>query len=181
LLLESVLDNYFKVLEKMELEIENFNISDISKDPSPEILLSVERYRKYLHTVKKSIIPVRDFASSADGVAKEFVKKEHLKYYAEIKDMAMSLIDSCERLEMSLEREINLFFSVQGHRMNQVMKTLTIVATVFIPLTFIAGIYGMNFDNIPELHWQYGYWGVWIISVLTAVAMMYYFKKKRWL
>ena len=80
----------------------------------------------------------------------------------------------------SLESATNLFFSVQGHRMNQVMKTLTIVATIFMPLTFIAGIYGMNFVHMPELEWKYGYYGIWGIMIVLFCAMVLYFRAKKW-
>lgn len=94
--------------------------------------------------------------------------------------MCLTLIDNCDTIIASLESSTNLFFSVQGHRMNQVMKTLTIVATIFIPLTFIAGIYGMNFKYMPELEWKYGYFAVWIAILVILVGMMVYFKRKKW-
>ena len=92
----------------------------------------------------------------------------------------MSLIDDCDQINLRLESNVNMFFSIQGHSMNQVMKTLTVVATIFIPLTFIAGIYGMNFVNMPELNWKWGYFGIWVIIVFVFGGMLYYFKKKKW-
>ena len=83
-------------------------------------------------------------------------------------------------MELRLTGNINLFFSLQGHRMNQVMKTLSIVATIFIPLTFIAGVYGMNFSNMPELNWKWGYFGVWGIMTILLIAMLIYFRRKKW-
>ena len=103
-----------------------------------------------------------------------------MKYFYELKDLCLTLIDECDQIDLRLSGNVNLFFSLQGHRMNQVMKTLTIVATIFIPLTFIAGIYGMNFTNMPELNWKWGYFSVWTIIVIVFVVMLLYFKKKRW-
>ena len=108
------------------------------------------------------------------------VQKNNLKYFAEIKDLCLTLIDNCDMILSSLESKSNLFFSVQGHRMNQVMKTLTIVSTIFIPLTFIAGIYGMNFSNMPELKWKYGYFAIWIIIIIVFFTMIMYFRRKKW-
>ena len=92
----------------------------------------------------------------------------------------LTLIDSSDMILASLESATNMFFSLQGHRTNQVMKTLTVVATIFIPLTFIAGIYGMNFKNMPELDWKYGYFGAWLIIIVTFLGMVIYLKKKKW-
>lgn len=94
--------------------------------------------------------------------------------------LCLTLMDDCDAIISFLDSSINLFFSVQGHRMNQVMKTLTIVATIFIPLTFIAGIYGMNVAYMPELEWRYGYLAVWILIVLVLVGMVIYFRQKKW-
>lgn len=89
-------------------------------------------------------------------------------------------MDGCDMLLWSLDSSTNLFFYIQGHRMNQVMKTLTVVATIFIPLTFIAGIYGMNFRNMPELSWQYGYLTTWVAFAFIVLGMLFYFRKKKW-
>jgi len=88
------------------------------------------------------------------------IQERHMKYFNELKDVSLSLIDECEQIEIRLSVNIDLFFSIQDHRMNQVMKTLTIVDSIFIPLTFIAGIYGMNFTNMPELNWKWGYYSI---------------------
>ncbi len=92
--------------------------------------------------------------------------------------MCLTLLDSCETLELQTEQNSNMFFSVQGHRMNMVMKTLTVVATIFIPLTFVAGVYGMNFEKMPELSWKYGYLAVWIIMLVPVVLMLFNSEEK---
>ena len=92
----------------------------------------------------------------------------------------MNLLENIEALNMRLESGLNLFYSLQGHKMNQIMKTLTVIATIFIPLTFVAGVYGMNFKNMPELVWEWGYFSTWGIMILMVVGMMFYFKKKKW-
>ena len=180
LLLEAILDNYFKTVNDIEVKVENLNISDIETDHSPELLKSIEIYKRQIHHIKKTILPIKEFITRIDIEQAEFVDLNHFKYFLELKDLCLTLIDDCEQIEMRLESNTNLFFSVQGHRMNQVMKTLTMVATIFIPLTFIAGIYGMNFINIPELSWKWGYLGVWFIIVVVFVGMLVYFKRKKW-
>ena len=110
----------------------------------------------------------------------DFIDEKHKKYFFDTKDHCLYLLDSINSLFQKLESGENFYFSYQGHRMNQVMKTLTVVATIFIPLTFIAGIYGMNFEYIPELSWKWGYFGLWGIMAILFIAMVIYFRKNKW-
>ena len=180
LLLEAILDNYFRTVGDIEAKIEDLKISNIDIDPSPEVLKTIENYKRQIHHIKKTIVPIRDFIIKTDLEQADFVEAIHTQYFMELKDMCLTLVDDCEQMEVRLESNINMFFSVQGHRMNQVMKTLTVVATIFIPLTFIAGIYGMNFTNMPELGWKWGYFVVWGIMLGVFVGMLIYFRKKKW-
>jgi len=179
-LLEAILDNYFKVTDQIDREVEEFSFTGLEKNIPPTALEVIENQKKMVHFIKKSIVPIRDFALGLEQGQDSYVQEQHLKYFFEIKDLCLNLLDTCEFVLNTLESNSSLFFSIQGHRMNEVMKTLTIVATIFIPLTFIAGIYGMNFHNMPELSWKYGYLGIWIIMILIFAAMVIYFKKKKW-
>jgi magnesium transporter len=179
-MLESILDNYFKTLTKLDEEIGKFNFTDPKKEPSPNALQLIENQKRFVHFIKKSILPIKEFTQIVERGECKSIERRHIKYFLEIKDLCLTLIDNCDMIIASLESETNLFFSVQGHRMNQVMKTLTIVATIFIPLTFIVGIYGMNFTHMPELDWKYGYISIWLFMVLTFLGMLLYFRKKKW-
>ncbi len=179
-MLESILDNYFKTLNKLEEEIEKFNLADTKKDPSPDVLVVIENHKKFVHFIKKSILPIKEFTQIIERGECQNIEQRHFKYFLEIKDLCLALIDNCDMMLSSLESETNLFFSVQGHRMNQVMKTLTMVATIFIPLTFMAGIYGMNFKNMPELEWKYGYYSLWLLMIMIFLIMVMYFRRKKW-
>ena len=180
LLLESILDNYFKTIDSIEDQVENFTLIDINTDPSPTILNTIEGYKRQLHTIKKTIYPIKDFVTKIEREKFNLIQQKHIKYYFELKDICLTLLDNCDKIEARLESDINLFFSIQGHRMNQVMKTLTVVSTIFIPLTFLAGIYGMNFNNMPELTWKYGYFAIWAIILVVFIIMILYFKRKKW-
>ncbi len=179
-MLESILDNYFRSLSKLEDEIDSFDLTDTSKEPSPNTLAIIENHKKMVHFIKKSVLPIKEFTQIVERGECHYIEQRHFKFFLEIKDLCLTLIDSCDMMLSSLESNTNLFFSVQGHRMNQVMKTLTVVATIFIPLTFIAGIYGMNFTNMPELEWRYGYLGLWFIIFLVFLGMVVYFRQKKW-
>jgi len=180
LLLESILDNYFKTIENIENHSDKFNLIELNSDPSPTVLNEIEEFKSQLQLLKKAIIPIKEFVLRIEREKFNFIEQKHIKYYFELKDLCLTLLDSCDRIELRLESSINLFFSIQGHRMNQVMKTLTVISLVFIPLTFIAGIYGMNFVNMPELNYKWGYYGVWVVMFIIFLGMLYYFKKKNW-
>lgn len=180
LLLESILDNYFKTIDEIEKHSEEFEFIDIKSDPSPSSLKTIELLKRNIHLIKKTVTPIWEFVNKIERQESSLIDKKHLKYFLELKDLCLMLLDSCENIGIRLDSSINLFFSVQGHRMNQVMKTLTVVASVFIPLTFIAGIYGMNFTNMPELGWKWGYFAVWLIIISVVIVMMIYFKRKKW-
>lgn len=180
LLLEALLDNYFKVLDAIEQKLEGYVILDDNTDPSPLMIKEFEHYKRQVYSIKKIIVPTKEFVNKIEREDEGFISPIHMKYYVELKDICLTLIDDCDKMEQRLDSNINLFFSVQGHRMNQVMKTLTIVATIFIPLTFIAGVYGMNFKNMPELDWEWGYYGIWGIMFIMLIAMFIYFRRKGW-
>ncbi len=179
-MLEAILDNYFKTLSKLDEEVETLNFVRSKGTVSPDVLVTIENHKKFVHFIKKSILPIKEFTQLVERGECSFVEQRHKKYFLEIKDLCLTLIDSSDMLLSSLESATNLFFSVQGHRMNEVMKTLTVVTSIFIPLTFVAGIYGMNFSNMPELRWKYGYFALLAFMVLMVAAMVIYIRKKRW-
>ncbi len=180
LLLESILDNYFKAINSIEQKVDEIGVMDINTDPSPEILNTIELYKRQLHLIKRTISPINEFVTKIEREQFNMINQKNIKYFFELKDLGLTVIDACTSLEMRLESTTNLFFSIQGHRMNQVMKTLTIVASIFIPLTFVAGIYGMNFTYMPELNWRWGYPALLVIMVLIFRGMLVYFKRKKW-
>lgn len=180
LLLEAILDNYFKTISDIEKRIDQLGISDIDSDPSPQTLKLIETFKRDIHLVKKTILPIKEFITRLEHEKFGLINEEYIKYYYELKDLCLSLIDECDSINVKLESQTNLFFSLQGHRMNQIMKTLTVVATIFIPLTFIAGIYGMNFENMPELGWKYGYMAVWGVMAVLVIVMVVFIRKKKW-
>ncbi|MBN2519018.1 MAG: magnesium/cobalt transporter CorA [Bacteroidales bacterium] len=180
-MLESILDNYFQTLQHLDDEAEELDLINTKGEPSPNVLEMIEKNKKYVHNIKKAILPIKEFSIIVEREQNRYIEKRHLKYFFEIKDLCLTLLDTCESISSSLEGNTNLFFSLQSHQMNKVMKTLTIVATIFIPLTFIVGIYGMNFINMPELQWKYGYLSVGILMMVIFCGMLIYFKRKRWI
>lgn len=180
LMLESLLDNYFNVLDNIQLQIDKINLINLKGETKHDNLVFIEEQKKKVNFIKKAIFPIKEFSLRAESNGLIHVRSGQIKYFQEIKDLCLTLLDNCDMMLSILESQTNLFFASQGYRMNQVMKTLTIVSTIFIPLTFIAGIYGMNFTNMPELNWHNGYYFVLISCVIIAILMVIYFKRKKW-
>lgn len=180
-LLEAILDNYFKTLQEYESQIDQLNQQISAGQLLPENLTQIEELKRHVYLMRKAIVPIKDFTATVERGECAFIELRNIKYFLEIKDLCLTLLDTAETLERHLDSAANRFFSLQNHKLNQVMKTLTVVSTVFIPLTFIAGVYGMNFQNMPELEWPYGYaLSLFLMAGIAGLILMI-FKKRGWL
>jgi len=176
LIIEAIIDNYQDTyLKHAELSASELNSTHIK--PTPEFTSLVERRKQELFSFKKAAISLKDTIVKLEKVE---IKGVDVKYFSEVKEQTLNLISNIDFELQELESKINLIFSIQGHRLNEVMKTLTILSVIFIPLTFLAGIYGMNFENIPELKSQNGYYILLGVMVVISVLAVWYFKRKKW-
>lgn len=183
LLLDAVMENFYITIENEEDKVEDLiNLSKTST--KPEILEDIERHRDNYNFLKRSIIPLRDslysIKSMKDDNVFNAIEHENYSFFERLHQKCLELLEQIEYDMVTLDSASNFYFSSQNHKMNEVMKTLTVVSVFFMPLTFIVGVYGMNFDNMPELHWQYGYFIIIGVMVLLLIGMAYYFKKKKW-
>lgn len=183
ILLDAVMENFYITLENEEDKVEDLiNISKRSDDPI--ILERIEKHRDNFNFLKRSIIPLRDslydIKSIKDDNVFNAIEIENFSFFARLYQKSLELLEQIESDMGSLESASNFFFSAQTHKMNEIMKTLTIVSAIFIPLTFIVGVYGMNFEYMPELKYPNGYYIVVAIMVLIGIGMLIYFKKRRW-
>lgn len=183
LLLDAVMENFYITLEAEEDKVERLiNLSKSSTNPI--ILEQIEKHRDNYNFLKRSIIPLRDSLYSIKSIKDDnvFNAIEHNNYsfFDRLHQKSLELLEQIEYDMISLDSASNFYFSAQNHKMNEVMKTLTVVSVFFMPLTFIVGVYGMNFDNMPELHWKYGYFMILEFMFLLLLGMIYYFKKKKW-
>ncbi|AQS93908.1 divalent cation transporter [Polaribacter sp. BM10] len=176
LLLESIIDNYQDTYEENAvLSADKLNSTNIK--PTPEFTSLVEKRKQELFNFKKATMSLKDTILKLEKIE---IDGFEVKYFSELKEQTNNLISNIDFELQELESKINLIFSIQGHRLNEVMKTLTILSVIFIPLTFLAGIYGMNFEYIPELKFKYGYFILLGIMVLVTIASVWYFKRKKW-
>lgn len=180
LLLDAILDNYFETIDALNEDLEALE-KETLKDPTQNTLIKLEDKKKTGSVIKKSLVPLRDAIVNILNDKTRFIDKNNMKYFRDLKNNCMRAIEEIESFNQSLDSLTNIYFSSLSQKMNEIMKVLTLVATVFIPLTFIAGIYGMNFDYMPELHYRYGYFVVWGVMVVLFIAMLIYFKRKKWL
>ncbi len=183
ILLDSIIENFYITLEFEENKLEELvNLSKISTDDS--VLLKIENYRDNFNFLKRSIVPLRDSLYSIKSTKEDNVfnsiETQNYSFFDRLHQKTLELLEQIEYDLTTLESVSNFFFSNQSHKMNQVMKTLTIVSVIFMPLTFIVGVYGMNFDYMPELRWKYGYFEVVGFMALLATMMSIYFKWKKW-
>lgn len=183
ILLDAIMENFYITLENEEDKVEELiNLSKQSADPI--ILEKIEKHRDNFNFLKRSIIPLREslynIKSIKDDNVFNAIESENFSFFARLHQKSLELLEQIESDMGSLESASNFFFSAQTHKMNEIMKTLTIVSAIFIPLTFIVGVYGMNFENMPELRREYGYHTVMAIMILIGIGMIVYFKKRRW-
>ncbi|MCB2206980.1 MAG: magnesium/cobalt transporter CorA [Bacteroidetes bacterium] len=180
LLLDAVLNNYFNVIESIDHVVSEVPISELIKKTDPEVIIGFENQKVQLREVKSYIMPFYDSVQLLENGDSEFIQAPHTKYFFDLKDQCLQVKDHIESLIQKLESMSALYFSLQGHRANEIMKTLTIVAGIFIPLSFIAGLYGMNFEYMPELGYKYAYFIVLGIMATVFIGMIWYFKRKKW-
>ena len=183
LLLDAVMENFYITIENEEDKVEDLiNLSKTSTNP--KILEDIEKHRDNYNFLKRSIIPLRDslysIKSMKDDNVFNAIEHDNYSFFERLHQKCLELLEQIEYDLITLDSASNFYFSSQNHKMNEVMKTLTVVSVFFMPLTFIVGVYGMNFDNMPELHWQYGYFIIIGIMILLFVGMAVYFKKKNW-
>ncbi|WP_278035506.1 magnesium/cobalt transporter CorA [Flavobacterium nitratireducens] len=183
LLLDAVMDNFYITIENEEEKVEELiNLSKVSTNQ--DILVRIEKHRDNFNFLKRSIVPLRDslygIKTLKEDVVCNVIEEDSYVYFSRLHQKSLELLEQIESdLEM-LESASNFFFSLQSHKMNEIMKTLTIVSAIFIPLTFIVGVYGMNFDHMPELRYENGYYIVIGVMFLISVLMVVYFKKRKW-
>jgi len=179
-LIDSVIDNYFVTVEKIGEEIEKLE-DKMVKHPIPANLRLVYKLKRDLVFLRKSVWPLREVVNHMQLGESKLIQKETIPYLRDVYGHAIHVIDNVETLREIISGVLELYLSGTSNRMNEIMKVLTIIATIFIPLTFITGIYGMNFKFMPEINWYWGYPFILSVMFLLGVVMLVIFKRKKWL
>ncbi|MBI2581867.1 magnesium/cobalt transporter CorA [Candidatus Woesearchaeota archaeon] len=179
-LLDAVVDHYFVVLERLGEKIEDLEEESIT-NPHPETIRALHQLKREMISLRRYIWPLRDVISGILRSGSKLIKKTTLIYLRDVYDHTVQVMDSIETFRDILSGMMDVYLSNISNKMNEIMKVLTIIGTIFFPLTLVTGIYGMNFDVMPELRWKYGYFIVLGFMALVAGFMLYYFRKRNWI
>ena len=179
LLLDILVDHYFPILENLGDRIEELELK-LAQNPSSSDLRSIEEMKREAFYLRKAVWPLRDVVASLERDEGHIITAGLRPYLRDLYDHIIQIIDATEMCRDLLSGMVDLYMSSISNRLNQVMKVLTIISTLFIPLTFLVGVYGMNFRYMPELEWKYSYPILWVVMGATVIFMIRFFKKKRW-
>jgi magnesium transporter len=178
-LLDAVVDHYFVILEKLGDRVEQLE-DELVTNPKKETLQVIHTLKREMLFLRKSVWPLREVIAGLERTESALIQETTHVFLRDVYDHTIQVIDNVETFRDMLSGMLETYLSSVSNRMNEVMKVLTIISTIFIPLTFIAGIYGMNFEHIPELKWRYGYFAVWGIMIWIGLTMIRFFKRKKW-
>jgi len=179
-LIDAIVDGYFLILEKLGENIEDVEEKMIA-NPTPETLHAIHRLKRKMISLRKSVWPLREVVSAIERSDSTLIQGSTRIYLKDVYDHTIQVIDTVETYRDVLSGMLDIYLSSISNKMNEIMKVLTIIATIFIPLTFIAGVYGMNFEYMPELKWKWGYPAIWSVMLTVGISMLFYFRKKKWL
>jgi magnesium transporter len=179
-LLDSIVDHYFVILEILGERIESLE-AELLENPSEATLEKLHKIRRESLELRRSVYPLREVISKFEKIDETILNPDVRVFIRDLYDHTIQVIDTIEIMRESALALLDLYMNSVSNKMNEIMKVLTIMASIFIPLTFVAGVYGMNFDNMPELHWNYSYFVVWGVMILMVIGMLIYFKRKKWL
>ena len=178
-LMDIVVDHYFLALEKVDERIEILD-DEVINNPDRSQIESIYNLRNLLLTIRKSIWPLREIINQLIKDDGDLLDESIEPYLRDIYDHTIHITETIEQQREVTNGLMEIYLSMMSNKMNEVMKVLTVIATIFIPLTFIVGIYGMNFPNMPEMNWPWAYFAVWGVMIAVVVGMVIYFRKKNW-
>lgn len=178
-LIDAVVDNYFVILERIGLEIDDIEEATLEQ-PDPKALQRMHDLKRQVITMRKQVWPLREVIAGLAREGSTLITPTTMLFLRDVGDHTIQIIDTIETYRDLLSGLLDLYLSMVSNKLNEIMKVLTIVSTLFIPLTFLTGVYGMNFNHMPELSWKYGYGLIWLAMIVVVLAMILFIKKKKW-
>jgi magnesium transporter len=179
-IVDSIVDEYFVVMETMEDQIQDLETA-LSEGPTSEVMQNIHRLKQQVVLLRRSVWPLREVIAALTKTESLLFDESIKVYLKDLQDHIVQVIELIDMYRDVLAGMLDLYLSTMSHRMNQIMKTLTMIASIFIPLTVVTGIYGMNFQHMPELSWKYGYPTTLGIMGLIAIGMLWFFRRRGWL
>jgi magnesium transporter len=179
-ILDQLIDEYMPLLDAMDEEIDQLEDRVLVR-PKPVILRRILSLKHSILTLRRIIGPQREVMNRLSRDDLPQIKDPHRIYYRDIYDHLVRIHDLSESVRDVVTGTLDTYLSASNNRLSEVMKALTIVSTIFLPLSFVAGVYGMNFENFPEIKWEYGYLYVWGVFILIVVGMLWFFRRRGWI
>jgi magnesium transporter len=180
-LIDAIVDHYFNVVEVLGEKIETLESQIFDGAVDENTSRQIQNLKRELLRVRRFIFPIKDMINRIEKNESLLIQKKIITYYKDIYDHLIQVSENIDIYREMIWSLMDMYMTSISNKMNEVMKVLTIMASIFIPLTFIAGVYGMNFQHMPELQSPYGYYIVWVVMLLIFIGMIYYFKHKKWL
>ncbi|MGB5819764.1 MAG: magnesium/cobalt transporter CorA [Saonia sp.] len=180
-LVDAIVDNYYLLLETLGEKVEHLEDNLFEAEPKNDIAYEIQNLKREILKVRRAVLPLREVVNRIEKSDNQLIQESTKLFIGDLYDHIIQVCESIDIYREMIWGLMDMYMTTISNKMNVVMKVLTIIATIFIPLTFIAGIYGMNFENIPELRYQYGYYILWGVMILIFLTMLYYFKRKKWL
>lgn len=178
-LLDAVIDNYLVVLDRINLKIEEIE-DEVITNPREDIISEIQAQKKGIIFLQKSMLPLREVVGKFDKIEHHLITSETKHYFRDLQDHTIHIAENLATYREILWGLTDTYMGAMSNKMNNVMRLLTLISTIFIPLTFIVGVYGMNFEFMPELKYKWAYPSIWAIMLLITIMMIIYFRKKKW-
>ena len=179
-LLDTIVDNYLLIIETLGNMIEKTEAQIFTPNQPKGLMQKIYKHKTEINFLRKNVRPVKEILHRLIENESGFIADENMKYFQDLNDLVVQATESIEIYQMMLNDQMNIYHANLDSKANEIMKVLTVFSAFFIPLTFVAGVYGMNFDNLPELHFKYGYLYFWIILIVITLGLLIYFRKRKW-
>jgi magnesium transporter len=179
-MLEAIIDNYMEVVEHINDKIEELDKA-LYEHHNTKLLKEMELQKRKLIALRKIVLPMRDITIQLENSGSAFINEENDIHFRNLRSYCQTVLEEIDAGKQVLEGMTNLFYAAQGQKMNEIMRVLTVVSSIFIPLTFIVGVYGMNFENMPELKYRYGYYIIVALMIALGIGLLAFFIKRGWL
>ncbi|WP_020561745.1 magnesium/cobalt transporter CorA [Methylosarcina fibrata] len=180
IIMDAVVDEYFVLQDSFDETIEAIE-DELLVNPTAQTLATIQKIKRELIILRRSVSPLRELLASIQRSDSPLLDERTKRYFTDVYDHAIRIIEAIESYRDLIAGMLDIYLSSISNKMNETMKVLTVFASIFIPLTFIAGVYGMNFDYMPELKWKWSYPVLWSVFILISVLLLQFFKKKKWL
>ncbi len=180
LLLDTIVDKHFELIDALEDTVNTVEDSLLSSEPTQALLLTIQNLKRDVNNIRRNVSPLRELMNALLRSESPLLHEKTQLYFRDVYDHILRVMESVDANREIITSLLEIYITNVSNRMNEVMKVLTVFASIFIPLTFLTGIYGMNFDGMPELHWRWAYPVLWGLFLILPVALLAYFKRKKW-